>query len=273
MVLEETYHFLRSKETARFELLSISDIRIGLHLTAVKLSDGSFGVAGTLKDDQPYCLKSNRDYEEFSPSKISGRKITDLFEIPKRTSIIKTLQIAVLNAISSSIISEKRYRIIENKDPIDLIDLGQNKKITLVGAFQSYIRKIAGTNNQLYVLEMDKNSLAGDDEKFFVPSNDYHKLIPISDIVIITGLTLVNDTIDGLLSVIPSNVQLIVTGPSSSLVPDVLFRHGVNIVGATKIIDGDLLFTIAGEAGAGYHLFRYCATKICILNDPKARNQ
>jgi uncharacterized protein len=270
MILEETYQFLRSNYSARIEGLAITDVRIGLHLTAVKLSDGSYGMASTLEDDHEYCMKPNRDFEDFSPSKIRGRKIIDLFEIPKHTNITRTLRIAVLNAISSTILTEKRYRIIEDTDPIDLVDLSHNKTITLVGAFHSYIRRIAGTGNKLYVLEMNENSLPGENSRYFVPASDYRKVIPVSDIIIITGLTLVNDTIDGLLSAIPPGGQLIVTGPSSSLVPDVLFRYGVNIVGATQVIDGDMLFTIAGEAGAGYHLFQYCARKICILNDTEA---
>lgn len=270
MILDETYQFLRSNFRERIEAMTIAGVRIGLHLTAVKLSDGSYGMASTLENDNEYCMKPNRDFEDFSPSKISGRKITELFEIPKHTNITRTLRIAVLNAISSTLLSEKRYRIVEDKDPVDLIDLGQHKTITMVGAFHSDIRRIAATANKLYVLEMNAGSLPGDNSQYFVPAGDYRKVIPQSDIVIITGFTLVNDTIDGLLSTIPPGVQLVVTGPSSSLVPDILFRHGVSIVGATRIIDGEMLFTIAGEAGAGYHLFKYCARKICILNDPQA---
>lgn len=268
MILDETYRFLRSHYPTRLDAMTIAEVRIGLHLTAVKLSDGSVGVSSTLDDEQQHCLKANRDYDDFSPSRIRGRKVTGLFENPKQTAIIRTLKTAVLNAFSSAILSETRYRVIVDKDPIDLVDLGQKRTITLVGAFQSYIRKIAGTGNRLYVLEMNERSLADEHKMFYVPADEYQKVIPLSDIVIITGQTLVNDTLGGLLASIPPHARLIVTGPSSSLVPDVLFRYGVSIVGAIRVCDAAMLFTIAGEGGSGYHLFEYgCARKICILNE------
>ena len=104
-----------------------------------------------------------------------------------------------------------------------------------------------------------------EDKKYFVPASDYSKILPISDIVIITGLTLVNDTLDDLLKAIKPEAQTIVTGPSSSLIPDVLFANNVKIIGAVKITNPELMLKVVSEAGAGYHLFEYCAQKICIL--------
>jgi uncharacterized protein len=118
-------------------------------------------------------------------------------------------------------------------------------------------------------LELNENALSSDQKQFFVPANMYAEILPASDIIIITGLTLVNNTIDDLLSSVSSEAQVIVTGPSSSIIPDILFENKVNIIGATRITDYDLLLSIAGEAGAGFHLFKYCAKKICIVNDKK----
>ncbi|MFA6404220.1 MAG: DUF364 domain-containing protein [Salinivirgaceae bacterium] len=190
-----------------------------------------------------------------------------MLETNKTSPVIDTLKIAVLNAISSQLISGSNYKVLENTDPIDLIDLSLKKTITIVGGFQTYIQKIAETPNKLYVLELNESALSEDQKQFYIPANDYEKVLPISDIVIITGLTLVNNTIDGLLSSIKPNTQVIVTGPSSSIIPDILFRNKVTIIGATQITDPDMLFTIVSEAGAGFHLFKYCAQKICIINE------
>ncbi|MCX6266189.1 MAG: DUF364 domain-containing protein [Bacteroidetes bacterium] len=267
MIINETYNLLKAKYKDQIENLTISDVRIGIHLTAVKLSDNSVGVSATLSEDLSYCPRLNRDYGDFTPSRIKGQKALDLFDTEKKSYAIDTLRIAVLNAFSSKILSAANYKIVENTDPIDLIDLTQTKTITIVGAFQSYIHKIAETRNKLYVLELNEKSLAGEDKRFYVPANEYKRVLPVSDIVIITGLTLVNNTIDGLLASIAPGAQIVVTGPSSSVIPDSLFRHNVNMIGATRITDPDLLFTIVGEGGAGYHLFKYCAQKICIIHE------
>ena len=57
MIIEETYNFLRSRYQNQFEGLLISEVRIGIYLTAVSLSDGSIGTAATLTDDRPFCAK------------------------------------------------------------------------------------------------------------------------------------------------------------------------------------------------------------------------
>ena len=116
-------------------------------------------------------------------------------------------------------------------------------------------------------MELNENALSEEQKQFYIPAEQYANILPASDIVIITGLTLVNNTIECLLSSISPKTQVVVTGPSSSIIPDILFENKVNIIGATRITVSDLLFSIAGEAGAGFHLFKYCAQKISILDD------
>ena len=265
MIIEQTYQFLKTRYKNKIENLIVSDVRIGLFMTAVRLSDDSYGVASTLADSHPNCTKGKRDFGDFTPLKIKGQKVSSLFETEKESDTIFTLKIAVLNAISSNMISSGNYKVLENCDPIDLIDLSLKKTITMVGAFHSYIGKISETENRLFVLEINENALTPEQKQFYVPAGEYKTLLPDSDIVIITGLTLVNNTIDNLLSVISNKAVVIVTGPSSSIIPDILFDNKVNIIGATRITKPDILFDVVSEAGAGYHLFEYCAQKISIL--------
>ncbi|HUW94009.1 MAG TPA: DUF364 domain-containing protein [Bacteroidales bacterium] len=265
MIIEQTFKLLKSIYGNKLEKLIISDAKIGLHLTAVRLSDNSIGTASTLVDDHPLCAKSKRDFGDFTPLKIKGQRVLDILETKKESNTISSLKTAVLNAVSSKIISSGNYKIIENCDPIQLIDLSSRKTITIVGAFQSYIRKISETENKLFVLELRENALSQDQKKLFVPAGEYKKILSVSDIVIITGQTLVNRTIDDLLSSVSPDKQVIVTGPSGSILPDILFENNVSIIGATRITNAEILFDIVSEGGAGYHLFEYCAQKICIL--------
>jgi len=265
MIIEQTYNLLKSRYRNKFEELIISDIKIGLYLTAVRLSDNSIGTSTTLVDDHPICAKSNRDFGDFTPLKIRGQRVIDILGSKKESGIMSSLKTAVLNAISSKIISSGKYEIVENCDPIQLLDLNSRKKITIVGAFQSYIRKISETRNKLFVLELNENALTPEQKKFIVPADEYEKILPASDIVIITGQTLVNRTIDDLLSVISQGTQVIVTGPSSGILPDILFENKVTIIGTIRITKPEILFDIVSEGGTGFHLFEYCAQKICIL--------
>lgn len=269
MIVKKTFELLKGGYGDTGNLL-IDDVRIGLFLTAVRLSDGSMGAASSLVDEHPFCTKNERDFGEFTPLNIKGKSIKELFESDKDSRLVSSLRTACVNAVSTRVLNSGRYQVIEDTDPIELVDLNGNRTITLVGAFQSYISKISGTGNKLNVLEFNENSLKPEHRKYFVPAAEYDKIIPLSDVVIITGQTLVNETIGGLLSVIKDDTQVIVTGPSGSMLPDILFGHGVSIIGAMKITRPGLVFDVVSQAGLGYHLFRYCAAKICILNEKRS---
>lgn len=267
MILDKIFDFFKTNHKNLVESLRVEEFRCGAHMSAVKLSDGSYGVVSTLMDAEHQCVKGVRDFGDFTPAKISGQPVLSLFETTKTSGLISTLKVAVLNAISSTIISKGKYKIIEDADPIDMIDLHSNKTITMVGAFNTYIRKIPAETNRLHVLELNENALANGFEKYYVPADEYKSVLPKSDIVIITGLTLVNSTIDNLLTAISPGTQVIVTGPSSSLIPDILFQNKVNIIGSTRIVNPELLFQLISEMGKPFHIFKYCAQKICIMNE------
>ena len=265
MIIEQTYKLLNERIGSNFPELIISHVSIGLYLTALKLSDETIGVSSTITDNQFTCSKEKRDFNDLSPLMIKGLKIRDVFESKLNTGLVHTLKTAILNAASSTLIDKGDYRIIEDQDPVQMMDLNSKKTITIVGAFQSYIRKISLTGNKLFILEINKNALDDQYQKYYIPAQEFRKVIPSSDIVIITGQTLANGTIDELLDAVSPGTKVIVSGPSVSMIPDILFANKVNIIGAMKITNPSLLFDVVGEGGAGYHLFRYCAKKICII--------
>jgi uncharacterized protein len=270
MIIEETYNLIKRKCGHRLEELVIEDIRIGLHLTVVRLSDNSYGTSATLPDTYPFTPKSHRDYGDLTPLNIRGRRAADILESTKGSNIVLSLKNAILSAASSELISDSNYIIREDCDPIELVSLPASKTITIVGAFQSYIRKVSENGNKLFVLELNESALNADQKQYFVPAGEYKKVLQISDLVIVTGQTLVNGTIDDLLANVSSQSQVIVTGPSSSILPDILFDNRVSIVGALRITRPDVLFDLVSEGGTGYHLFEYCAKKISILKGHEA---
>ena len=268
MILQDTINHLYSNYSDYIENLTITDVRIGLFLTAVKLSDSSVGISGTFSSSSSgvHCKKENRDFGDFTPNRIIGKKITELLDSSKHMGLFKSLKIAVLSAISSRLLEQSNHTVLRNTDPINLVDLNSRKTITMVGAFQSYIQKISLSQSHLNILEFDKNSLGEKDRKYFIPASDYNKILPVSDTVIITGQTLLNNTLDDLLKSTKPGAQVIVTGPSSSLLPDILFANNVKIIGAIKPTEPELMLKLAGEGGSVYHMFKYCAEKICIIN-------
>ncbi|HNX44228.1 MAG TPA: DUF364 domain-containing protein [Bacteroidales bacterium] len=268
MILQETYHLLETRYRKYLDNVSIEKVQAGIFLTAVQLSTGYCGVASTDLDSTVNCSsRQNRDFGDFTPGNIKGQNVTRLFQFPGDSRILDSVKLAALNAVSAGIILQSDYQIIEDRDPFDLLNLDGQKRICIVGAFQDYIKKLAGSGHQLHVLELNKDALTEEQQQYYVPAADAPAVIPVADIIILTGSTLVNNTLDNLLTLIPAGKQAVVVGPSSSLIPDILFKYNVSIIGATKITDPDRMFAIVAEGGLGYHLFHYCAKKICLINN------
>ena len=275
MIINETLDLLRLHHNNIFKSATIENVVVGLFFTGVKLSSGYCGIAKT--EINSALAGSNyrvKDFSAFSPGKIKGQKIIDLFNYKGNSIPIESVKLAVLNAISAEITANSNYHIIEDKDPIDLIDLDGKKTICIVGAFQSYINKISATSNKLLVLELNENALSEEQKKYYVPPSQSANAFFQSDIIIITGSTLANNTADNLLNLIPSHKQIILVGPTSSLIPDVIFKYNVDIIGSIKILNAGKMFEIISEAGVGYHMFeKACAKKICLINDEKKTNK
>lgn len=265
MIIKQTIRFLKDNYFASIENLRIEDVRIGSYLCAVKLSDGSVGVSSTIEDTKVHCDKKFRDFGEFTPMQICGKSVLELFETEKSSATVEMLRISCLNAISSKLLDNGNYNCLLNVDPIDLLDITPESNVVIVGAFNSYIKKCAKIGCKLGVLELNPEALSAEHKQYYIPAADFVKVIPQADFLIITGLTLVNNTLENLLQVVENHTKTVVTGPSSSVIPDILFSKKVDIIGGTKISKPELLLDLVSQGAAGYHLFEYCAEKLSIV--------
>ncbi|MBI9068285.1 MAG: DUF364 domain-containing protein [Salinivirgaceae bacterium] len=265
-ILSENYSYLKENHSELLKL-TIKDVCVGGYMLAVELSDGSQGMASFEPNAEIHCDKKNRDFGEFTPLQIKGRTLLELFECKKNNGLPNGLRVAALNAISVKLMDTFGLKVIRETDPIDLLDLSGEKVITIVGAFHSYIKKVSKTKCHLNVLELNEEAMLPEHRQYFVPAHKYTEVLPKSDIIVITGLTIVNNTLDDLLLACNDKAQVIITGPSSNLIPQVLFEKHIDIIGGTLISKPELLFPLISQGAAGYHLFTYCAEKICILNE------
>ncbi|MGQ9846848.1 MAG: Rossmann-like domain-containing protein [Bacteroidales bacterium] len=266
MILQETIDFILKQAKQDIENYTIDRVFIGALFTAVQLSSGYCGLAKTEFTGSIRHGKQSSD-TTFEPGKYTGSSLFKLLNTNEINGFLKTVQLAAINALSAEWLFNSNYTIIENADPLDLINV-DGKRIAMVGAFYSYIKRLSQQNCTLKVLELDENAFDEEEKKYYVPANQSSKIFSNADIAIITGSALVNNTMDQLLSEIPLNVQIIVVGPTGGIIPKFLFDKNVSIIGATRVLNADMLFKMIAEGASGYHLFQYgAAQKICILNE------
>ncbi|AFS78932.1 hypothetical protein DUF364 [Gottschalkia acidurici 9a] len=230
-ILSETIDKLYETLGDEINSLTVERIVFGLFFTGVKLSNGKGGLSYTpikaLSD--AVCCPSSA-YAMPTSGKMTGKNVRYFLEnMFSGSPLKKTLGIAVINALATTCWSmgkqNNTYIIESSLDPIDKIEVEENTHTVIVGALVPYIKMLIKNNRDMSILELDPTTLKGKELDHYVPSERANEVIPIADYVIITGTTLINDTLEGLLELAKPTAKIIVVGPTVSMMPEAFLRE------------------------------------------------
>ena len=99
----------------------------------------------------------------------------------------------------------------------------------------------------------------------YVPFNRSEEQIRESELLIITGVTLLNSTLEWILERARPNAEIALMGPTASMLPDPLFDRGVSVVGGVRVKRPDELLDLLAMGGSGYHFFDRLAERIVMM--------
>lgn len=116
-----------------------------------------------------------------------------------------------------------------------LLGLGQGKKVAVIGHFP-FVDRLRQACHTCWVLE--KRPKPGDVDAAEAPT-----ILPQADLVTITGTTLLNGSLAGLLNLCRPDATVVLLGPTTPFAPS-LFACGIDILAGCDIVDADQ--TLAG---------------------------
>lgn len=267
--LGETVDYLQEKLGSHLEDIRLEDLVVGVFFTGVKLSTGHAGVAFTPIGEMPEAVCCPKTAARMAEAgRMRGKGIQEILSYGRDKNVLKSaIGVAAVNALSRYLwdtLGPEGYEIIPGKDATEDIDFSQVKTTTLVGAFTPYIRQLKALGKNFFILEKNPDTLKGDELKYYRPAGAAPEILPQSDVVIMTGTSIVNHTLDGLLSHIPESSYVVISGPTASMVPLSFFRRGVDLLGGIRFTDPDQALRILAEGGSGYHFFGKVGEKIVI---------
>ncbi len=179
---------------------------------------------------------------------------------------IKTaVAIAALNALSATCWElgiTGPYKMEINKDAQDAIRMPVETSVAVVGAFAPVLRTLKRRGGTWWVIEQDPRTLKGEEVQHYTPAKESDEIIQRADVLIITGVTLVNHTLDAILSLARPGAEIVLMGPTAGLLPDPLFERGVRLVGGVWVRKSDRLLDVLAAGGSGYHFFDTLADRI-----------
>jgi uncharacterized protein (DUF4213/DUF364 family) len=226
---------------------NMDDIRIGrvclgLGYTGVKLESGQMGVCHSLLSEMaPACCEIIEQ-----AGTLAGRPVPALLSLADSWDLgERVIGIATMNALSQIVFKNHPDRYaLEERNLIDVLEIGRDDAVVLVGLIKPFIPILRSKAKQLCILERGFQR-----EKGILPDTACEEVIPEADVVVITGSSLANGTIDRLLELAENARTVALVGPTVSCVPDPLFKRGVSFVGGIRIFDPDKAMQIIGEGG------------------------
>ena len=266
-ILEETAQLAKQKLGSDFDDITIERVVIGLFFTGVKLSGNAGGVCYTPIKDIPraVCCPSSAG-TIFNPEKIKKMKAKDLLTALSFGEPIKTaVAIATLNAFSATCWNRGltgNYEIKMNIDAQETVQMPVQKSVALVGAFVPTLRALENRGGSWWVIEQDSRTLKGKELEHFVTVEKSAEIIKRAEVLIITGVTLVNHTLEGILASAMPGAEIVVMGPTAGFLPEPMFERGVRVVGGVWVKKPDDLLDVLAAGGSGYHFFDRLASRI-----------
>ena len=272
-ILEEAAALARERLGKEADDLTVDRLVVGLFFTGVKLSNGVAGVCFTPVKEIPeaVCCPTSAA-RTFDPVRVRGTKVHGLLSALNSTEPIKTaVAIATLNALSATCWSQGLtggLAMKERMDALEAVRMPADKSVAVVGAFIPTLRALKRRGGQWWVVEQDPRTLREDEIAHYVPAEQSDGVIRQADVLIITGVTLINHTLDPILGSAKPDAEIAVMGPTAGLLPEPLFQRGVRVVGGVWVRKPDELLDVLASGGSGYHLFDDLAVRIVFERDP-----
>lgn len=212
---------------------TVRDVRQGVFHTAVLTRN--CGLAATLPRD---ALS-----QAFPLVKVAGSLLNktprELTQMAYSESI---LEASIGMAAINSLLEVDDESCLELNAADLIVEKGKGKRVVIVGHFP-FLPRVREKAKELWVIE--KNPTEGD-----LDESETDRLVPLADVVAITGTALTNHTIEYLLALCRPAAFGILLGDTAPLSP-VLFEHGVDAVSGTKVVNPDLALKCVSE-GANF---------------------
>ena len=270
-ITKELIEFIQDSNVINQLSITPKEIRIGVFYTGVVLSSGHAGMSYTPVQEIPEAVCCPRSHAKMpAAGELLNKQITELMDYALDDNVLKAaVGMATINALSDVLLSDNacRYKPSAYGNALELVDITGNDTVAMVGAFTPFIKKISEITERLFVIEKNPRVI-GKDDTFKIESADrLEEIIPQANILIITGVTLINHTLGPILDLAEKANEIVVVGPTASVYPGPLFKRGVTVMGGVRITDAAKMIHLIGEAGSGYDFFDNCADKIIMRNE------
>jgi uncharacterized protein (DUF4213/DUF364 family) len=179
------------------------------------------------------------------------------------------LGFAALNALCQFVIGreEEKYNIYYKADVIKCLPLDKNTTVGMVGMIGPFIPPLVRNVKDLLILEDNPKVEPGRKTQGYAITRNPKDLAD-RDVMIITGSSVIEHSLEEVIDVTKNAFYKIVIGPTASWLPEIAFSLGIDAVGGMRYTDPDFAFRIIMEGGGTSDFARfaekYIITKVAL---------
>lgn len=227
--------------------IKVQDVRIGLGYTAVLLETGQAGVALTFHQS---LRKGCTVFDGLHP--LAGRAAVELLSFLESTDKI---EMAVALATANALANTMRRDMLEG-DIMEHIHVGPEEKVGMVGNFAPMLPRLKEKSSSILIFEQIERKQGN-----LLPEEEAYRLLPQCQVAMITSTSILNGTVEKILSAARSCREVILLGASTPLIPEVFTGTSVTFLSGIVVRRPQDLLRIVSEGG-GMPLFKKTIKKV-----------
>ena len=272
-ILNETIACVTDILGRELDNIAVERAVIGLFFTGVKLTAGpngeqTAGTCATPRDAIPgdVCCPVSARAAGFQT--LAGRPAAELIEGALAGSgLSRAVGIATLNALAELCWRRRPnpgVALLAGADAFDASEIREGERVVIVGAFIPFLKELKRRHQPYLVLEQNPATLKPEEMPFYRPADLAPEIVPMADVLLITGATLLNDTLEDLLALARPEARVTVLGPTVGMLPDAFLARGADILGSVRITRPDAFLDLLAEGGSAPHFLGRSAEKIVL---------
>lgn len=225
------------------EGLVVTDVRIGLGYTSVRLDNGNIGIAWTAQAHSGSCT------HESKAGTLAGRPARKLLEMLGNliNPLSRSIGLATANALAAGLPHPQTTKI----DVLELVNIQASDHVAMVGFFGPLLPTLRQTGCRLEIQELET------DMPGTISPEEGRASLAACSVAIITATSIVTGTIDELLSGLGNPRAVIILGPSAFMRPEVFAGTPVTHIAGVSIRNADAVQQIVSEGGGTMILKHY----------------
>ena len=215
---------------------AISDVRIGLGYSCVELDDGGVGVAWTPSRS----LTGSCTHLRHAGSLLGISAGEALSWLNSDNMLERAIGLAAFNALNSKV-----SRDLLDEEAVALLNLQAGEHVVMVGHFAPIVQRIEKTGCRLEIIELDP----GKPVLGIINTKQDFTALAQCDVAIITATSIINKTIDALLTALQRSRAAILLGPSTPVCPEAFTGTRITQLSGAYVTQAEQLKAVISQGG------------------------